>query len=102
MLLISPALSVLQKCYELVGSGNEIVRATKKGIIDFRLLMALSSLNRDNINKFSSNIMLCSYASFTDRAALYCLFERFHELQRSLFSNAYNALKRSVNVSDVE
>lgn len=87
-----PAISVLQNIYDFAGSGKEHVRAAKEARLIFSLLMTLSLLIHLSINKVSGNAMLCSDPRLTDGAALYCPLERFQELQKSLVSNAYDAL----------
>lgn len=54
-----------------------------------------------DINKPSSNVMLCSNASLTGEVTLPRRSERFHDLQRSLVSKAYNALQNEANIPDV-
>lgn len=63
--------------------------------------MALNLLIHADMNKILKSFMLCSDASLTGGAKLYCPFECLHELQRSFVLNAYNALKHDVSVLDV-
>lgn len=94
-------MSILQKCYESARGGKEYMRVTREEKLEFRPLMALSLLANENVNKVLTGVMRSSDASLTGGATLYCPFERFHELQRSVVSNAYNALKQDINVQDV-
>lgn len=63
--------------------------------------MDLSPLIHANIKKASTNVILCSKESLTGEATVNCPFERFHELQRSRESNAYNAIKHDTILPDV-
>lgn len=61
----------------------------------------LSPFIHANVNKVSTNVMLCSGESLTYGEKLYCPFERFQKLRGCLLSNKYNALKNDVTVPDL-
>lgn len=76
--------------------------ARKKRKTELWLLIALRFLIHANMNKTSTGAILCSDASSTGGATLYCPFARFHEIQRRLVLDAHNALQFDVNVLEVK
>lgn len=64
-----------------------------------RLLVASSPLIQSNLNKVSSNVILCSNAGLTRGARLYCRSKGLHESQKRMISNAYITFKNDINVS---
>lgn len=97
----SPAKSEIQICYKIAESGMEYEKATKEAKLKFKLLMDVRPFVQANINKASTSVMWCSGACRWNETTSYCRFERFHESQRGLVSNAYNTPKHDVNVPDV-
>lgn len=79
----------------------EGVRESDRRRIEFRSLVALIQLIDSNIDKASTSGIFCNNVGLTEGTTVYFPFERFHELQKNLLSNAYNALEQDIIDSHV-